>query len=414
MFKYARLYARDEGDSPDLAFQKRLLVIISSFLFLCGVAWWLMWYLIFGWSIPTVAAGLFGIMVFVMIIVSHVLKNHYLLAHAVFLGTIIVPVTCQWGIGSMHDSGMIIAWAFLTPLGTLIFLSIRPAIVYMIIFVVCILITALYQPTLYGHPLEVDESIIRLFYSMNLVTSFTVIFSTCAWFVHTIKVEKNISEELLLNILPKDVAEELKVTGDTRAKAFTMVTVMFTDFEGFTSVSKKVSAELLVDEIHHCFSAFDNIIQKYKIEKIKTIGDAYLCASGLPISNYTHAHDMLSAAFEMRDFMLARKKEKEAKGEIPFVLRIGVHTGPVVAGIVGVRKFQYDIWGDTVNTANRVESSGEAGKVNISQSTYELLKDDAAFSFEPRGKIEVKGKVGLEMYFVESVKPQAGGISKAS
>jgi class 3 adenylate cyclase len=193
-----------------------------------------------------------------------------------------------------------------------------------------------------------------------------------------------------------------------------MVTVMFTDFEGFTSVSKKVSAELLVDEIHHCFSAFDNIIQKYKIEKIKTIGDAYLCASGLPISNYTHAHDMLSAAFEMRDFMLARKKEKEAKGEIPFVLRIGVHTGPVVAGIVGVRKFQYDIWGDTVNTANRVESSGEAGKVNISQSTYELLKDDAAFSFEPRGKIEVKGKVGLEMYFVESVKPQAGGISKAS
>jgi len=214
-------------------------------------------------------------------------------------------------------------------------------------------------------------------------------------------IAKKKSEELLLNILPAEVAEELKLTGTAKAKSFTMVTVMFTDFKDFTTVSEKVSAELLVDEIHTCFSAFDIIIQKHKIEKIKTIGDAYLCASGLPVSNYTHAVDMLNAAFEIRSYMLHRKKEKEARGEIPFDLRIGIHTGPVVAGIVGVKKYAYDIWGDTVNIASRMESNGDAGKVNISGSTYELVKEK--FSCTHRGKVQAKNKGEIDMYFVEKI-----------
>lgn len=400
MLKITSEYARNENDSPDLIYQKKLLVTICSLLFLCGVVWCLMWYIIFGWSIPTVAAGLFGIMVLVMIIVSHFAKNHKLLVHSVFLGTLIVPVTCQWSIGSLEASGMIIAWAFLTPLGMLIFSRARYAIGYMVIFLVCILITIFYEPMFYGHELVVPKSTITLFYTMNLITSFSVIFITCAFFVDTIKVEKRLSEELLLNILPRNVAEELKFIGDTRAKAFTMVTVMFTDFVGFTEKSKRMSAELLVDELHHCFSAFDNIIQKYRVEKIKTIGDSYLCVTGLPISNYTHPEDMVCAAFEMRDFMEARRKEKEAKNEIAFELRIGIHTGPVVAGIVGIRKFQYDIWGDTVNTANRMETMSLPGKVNISQATYELVKDLPKFTFEKRDKVLVKGKGEMEMYYV--------------
>ncbi|MFT3907998.1 MAG: adenylate/guanylate cyclase domain-containing protein [Ferruginibacter sp.] len=178
-----------------------------------------------------------------------------------------------------------------------------------------------------------------------------------------------------------------------------MVTVMLTDFKDFTSVSEKVSAELLVEEIHTCFSAFDDILHKYKIEKIKTIGDAYLCASGLPVSNYTHAVDILNAAFEIRDYMLRRKKEKESRGEIPFEIRIGVHTGPVVAGIVGVKKYAYDIWGDTVNLAARMEQNSEAGKINISGATYELVKNK--FNCFHRGKIQAKNKGEIDMYFVE-------------
>lgn len=212
--------------------------------------------------------------------------------------------------------------------------------------------------------------------------------------------EKQRSDALLLNILPIEVAEELKATGTAKAKAFTMVTVMFTDFKDFTHISEKVSAEMLVAEIHYCFSAFDSIIQRNKIEKIKTIGDAYLCASGLPISNYTHAIDMLKAAFEIREFILQRKKEKEEKGEIPFELRIGIHTGPVVAGIVGVKKYAYDIWGDTVNIAARMEQNSEAGKINISSTTYDLVK--AKFACTYRGKIEAKNKGIIDMYFVEN------------
>ena len=211
--------------------------------------------------------------------------------------------------------------------------------------------------------------------------------------------EKQRSDELLLNILPEEVADELKATGSAKAKAFTMVTVMLTDFKDFTTISEKVSAELLVAEIHHCFSAFDHIIQKYKIEKIKTIGDAYLCASGLPVSNYSHAVDILNAAFEIREFMSRRKTEKEALGQLPFEIRIGIHTGPVVAGIVGVKKYAYDIWGDTVNLAARMEQNSEAGKINISENTYELVKDRFVCTY--RGKIEAKNKGMVNMYFAE-------------
>ena len=207
------------------------------------------------------------------------------------------------------------------------------------------------------------------------------------------------SEELLLNILPEEVADEIKTTGAAKAKAYTMVTVMFTDFEDFTKVSENVSAELLVNEIHTCFSAFDLIIQRYKIEKIKTIGDAYMCASGLPVSSYTHATDMVAAAIEIRDYMLYRKKEKEAKGETPFELRIGIHTGPVVAGVVGTKKYAYDIWGDTVNIAARMEQNSETGKINISGTTYELVKEK--FNCAYRGKIPAKNKGEIDMYFVE-------------
>jgi class 3 adenylate cyclase len=208
--------------------------------------------------------------------------------------------------------------------------------------------------------------------------------------------EKKKSDELLLNILPFETAEELKLNGSAKARNFEMVTVMFTDFKGFTAMSEKLSAEELVQEINESFIAFDNIIQKYGIEKIKTIGDAYMAAGGLPTPKSTHALDVVNAALEILEFTRELKKKK---GELGFEIRIGIHSGPVVAGIVGIRKFAYDIWGDTVNTASRMESSGEIGKVNISGSTYELVKHQ--FNCFSRGKINAKGKGEIEMYFVD-------------
>lgn len=212
--------------------------------------------------------------------------------------------------------------------------------------------------------------------------------------------QKKRSDDLLLNILPEEVAEELKAKGSADAKQFDEVTVLFTDFKNFTGVAENLSAQDLVNEINYCYSEFDKIISKHGVEKIKTIGDAYMCAGGLPVASKTNAEDTVKVALEIREFMLKEKQIREAEGRKFFEIRIGLHTGPVVAGIVGIKKFAYDIWGDTVNIASRMESSGEAGKVNISGATHELVKDQFTCVF--RGKIPAKNKGEIEMYFVEA------------
>ncbi len=246
--------------------------------------------------------------------------------------------------------------------------------------------------------------------------------------------EKKRSDELLLNILPAEVAEELKENGSAKAREFERATILFTDFKGFTSISEQLTPAELVDELNTCFMVFDRIVTQRGIEKIKTIGDAYMAVGGLPDPRTSTAADVVHAALEMQDFMTARKAERDAQGLPAFQMRAGIHTGPVVAGIVGVKKFAYDIWGDTVNTASRLESSGEVGRVNISEATYRLVvgcqlpvvgQDHSSqttvngqpttdnrqlttdnrqpFRFTPRGTIPAKGKGELSMYFVDRV-----------
>jgi class 3 adenylate cyclase/tetratricopeptide (TPR) repeat protein len=214
-----------------------------------------------------------------------------------------------------------------------------------------------------------------------------------------IRSEKQRSENLLLNILPAQTAEELKKNGKAIARNYESVTVLFTDFQSFTSIAEQIPPETLVAQLDECFQAFDEIISRHGIEKIKTIGDAYLCAAGLPTPNSTHAEDIVSAAIEMQEFM-ARFREKQRSGGMPeFFCRIGIHTGPVVAGVVGKKKFAYDIWGDTVNVAARMEQNSEPDRVNLSQSTYELVK--TKYKCAHRGKIKAKNKGEMDMYFVE-------------
>ncbi len=211
-----------------------------------------------------------------------------------------------------------------------------------------------------------------------------------------VEIEKERSDNLLLNILPAEVAEELKAKGTADAKLFDNATVLFTDFKSFTTISETLTPQELVGELHACFKAFDEICGKYSIEKIKTIGDAYLAVCGLPQANEQHAENVVHAALEIREFMVNRSKELGAK---TFEIRIGINSGSVVAGIVGVKKFAYDIWGDTVNTAARMEQNSEAGKINISETTYALVKNQ--FTCEYRGEIDAKNKGMLKMYFVE-------------
>ncbi len=212
------------------------------------------------------------------------------------------------------------------------------------------------------------------------------------------------AEQLLANIFPGPVAEELKHTGRVEPLFYDSVTVLFTDMVGFTAVSQNMLPDELVEELDGCFSQFDAVAERNHLEKLKTIGDAYMCAGGLPRVNQTHAIDAVLAALEFQSFMKTAGEIKASLGMDFWRIRIGIHTGPVTAGVIGTRKFAYDIWGDTVNMASRMESSGEPGKVNISGETYNLVQN--YFTCEYRGKIAAKGKGDVDMYFVHRIRPE--------
>jgi class 3 adenylate cyclase len=214
--------------------------------------------------------------------------------------------------------------------------------------------------------------------------------------------QKDEIEGLLLNILPREVASELKNNGISKPRFFKEVCVLFSDFKGFTLIADKMSPSELVEELNECFIAFDSIAEKYGLEKIKTIGDSYMCASNLPSDLPDHFYKMIKGGMEMQQFIEGWNAGRLIEGKEPWQIRIGVHAGPVVAGVVGKKKYAYDIWGSTVNIASRMESSGTPGKVNISEFTYEKVKD--RFECVHRGKISAKNVGDMEMYYVESEK----------
>lgn len=224
-----------------------------------------------------------------------------------------------------------------------------------------------------------------------------IILGTLYWYYKNIQIEKKRSEKLLLNILPFETAQELKLNGKVEAVKIDMVTVLFTDFVEFSVLAKNIESKRLVNSIDFYFKAFDEIITKYGLEKIKTIGDSYMCAGGLPLPDENHVVKIIKAAKEILAFV---EQEKQNEDGMPhFDVRIGLHTGPVVAGIVGIKKWQYDIWGDTVNIASRMESASLPGKINISETTYEEIKEDFPCTF--RGKIEMKNRGIMKMYFLD-------------
>ncbi|MGE5421074.1 MAG: adenylate/guanylate cyclase domain-containing protein [Chloroflexota bacterium] len=217
-------------------------------------------------------------------------------------------------------------------------------------------------------------------------------------------IEKEKSEALLANVLPKNTASEIMAKGKATKIKYNFVTVLFSDIQGFTKIAEEMNPEVLIDELDKFFFYFDSVVEKYGIEKIKTIGDAYMCAGGIPEKNRTNPVEVILAALEMKAYMTRLKETSELQGMKYWDIRIGIHTGTVVAGVVGQKKLSYDIWGDTVNTASRMESSGEAGKINISGTTYEFVKE--FFHCEYRGKMPVKYKGELEMYFVNGIVPE--------
>jgi class 3 adenylate cyclase len=227
--------------------------------------------------------------------------------------------------------------------------------------------------------------------------------------------QKDQIEHLLLNILPKEVAYELQTSGHSKPRQFDEVSILFTDFKGFTTIADKLSPGELVEDLNECFMEFDNIMEKYNLEKIKTIGDSYMCAGNLPSPDPDHVYKIVKAAMEIQGFIEKNNLRRISKNLQPWEIRIGLHVGPVVAGVVGKKKYAYDIWGSAVNIASRMESNGSPGRVNISSAIYELIKH--RFDCSYRGKLNAKNLGELDMYYLEKEKmptgmPELVGISK--
>ncbi|MFI5129516.1 MAG: adenylate/guanylate cyclase domain-containing protein [Chitinophagales bacterium] len=307
-------------------------------------------------------------------------------------------------------------WLAVVPVIAILITTLRSALIWMIICVVTAITVGVLHHNGFPFKLEINPDYVHTLlitsHSGLIVIIFVVSYVMENAYIRSLNVldeknkaieqERKKSEELLLNILPSEVMDELKQTGRTTAKSYDLVTVMFADFKDFTLIAEKLPPEELVTAIDEYFTGFDSIVDNHHVEKIKTVGDAYLCAGGLPVPNTKNPVQVVETAFDFLRMVDELSKKRKAEGKFCFTLRIGIHSGPLVAGVVGSKKFEYDIWGDAVNTAARMQQNGEENKINISGTTYELIKH--RYNCTHRGRIETKNKGLVDMYFVENKK----------
>jgi len=328
------------------------------------------------------------------LVYSHFTRNHRIAIYAQIVCVIYITTLIQWSIGEVFDAGFVMAWAFMGPLIALMFLSVRQAIVWQVLFIVNVLITVVLHTTFAANGQLVTEGQRLFFFAMNLSIASVVVFTFAAYFVRNALNEKKKADTLILNILPEKIARTLKSRDGVIAEEFDSASVLFADIVDYTSYSGTKPPTVVVSKLNEIFHRFDELTDRYRLEKIKTIGDAYMVVGGLPEPGEGHERSIATMALEMLE---AAETVEADEGE-RFSVRIGIHCGPVVAGVIGHRKFAYDLWGDTVNVASRLESNGVPGRVQVSEDFFQKVKED--FRFESRGKINLKGKGELGTYLL--------------
>lgn len=372
-------------DSEDLALQKRMLVGASGLITVAAAIWGAV-YLVLDEPLAALIPGGFAVLTAVNLSVFARTKR-YRWFRATQLGFyLVLPFLLQLALGGFVGASAVILWAVLAPLGALVMQGRREAVRYMIAYGLLLVVSLLLQPTM-----DIDNNLgttaVGLFFLLNLLAVSGIAFMMLNYFVgqrdriqSELSEERERSEDLLRNILPDEVASDLKRDGKTEARLFQSASVLFADMVGFTGLAQDSEPDVLVSRLNEIFTAFDAIAERHAIEKIRTIGDAFMAASGVPKQLDDHAERMARGALAMREFV---------SGVEGVDFRFGISSGPLVAGVVGTSKFQYDIWGDTVNTASRMESSAEPGRIQLSESTYRLIGD--RFDCQLRGTLDVKG-----------------------
>lgn len=391
-------FAYHPDDTEEIRSEKFTIFLVAGACTFFGLVWAAMYYVIFGWTFTTFLPLLFTFIVGPALIISHRTKNHHYAVYAQIICIMYIGAGIQWSIGGIFDSGLVLLWAFIGPIVALMFFPIRKSLVWLTLYLINIFITVFNDPYFAANRLEVTDGVKSFFFLMNLGIASIVVFVFASYFVNSALTERARANRLLLNILPKEIAALLKTKSATIADPIDSASVLFADIVGFTPFFAQLDPEEAVAWLNDVFSILDDLADKYNLEKIKTIGDNYMVASGIPTPNPDHAKNIAKFALEMNQ----KLEDIPTKKDHPIQFRVGIHSGPFVAGVIGKSKFQYDIWGDTVNTASRMESHSEAGKIQITKATYDLIKDE--FDCQSRGKIIIKGKGEMETWFLLSKK----------
>jgi class 3 adenylate cyclase len=395
------LYLRP-SDSKDEALQKTLLVVSALTMAVIVIPWGAL-YVAFG--NPNAAIPPFAYSALTVLGLAHFAytKRQSVLRFSQLVMCLILPFFVSMALGGFQSSSAVIIWSFTSPMGAFLFCTRRTASYFFAATIALILITAATEPfqPLLSDILPLPANLVTTFYVLNIGTVLSLVFYFFSYaakqrdeLFNRIAKEQEKSAELLRNILPVDVIQELVATGHVRPARHEETTVLFTDFVGFTEATSAMPADRMVAELNDIFAAFDEIAYAEGLEKIKTIGDSYMAAAGLSDNQPDHALRCTRAALRMLEFIDERNRASAFKWK----LRVGIHSGPVVSGIVGQRKYAYDIWGDTVNIASRMESADEPQRINVSAYTYDQIRTQYDCTY--RGKIAAKGKGEIDMYFV--------------
>ena len=387
-------YAYAPHDTDNIRLEKFTIFLVAASCCLAGSIWTAMFYAIFGFGLVAALPFAFVVIVGSCLIVCHFIRNHRPLVYVQIICIIYITAFIQWSIGSVFDSGFVLVWAFCGPIIALMFFSLRRSIVWLLLYLANVAITVAFDDFFSAHGHDVSADTRLLFFVMNLSVSSLVVFVFASHFVTTAVSERAKADGLLLNILPRKTAQVLKSRPGVIADEFDNGSVLFADIVDFTRYSRAIRPDQLVTKLNEIFIRFDELTDRHGLEKIKTIGDAYMVVGGLPEPRPDHVRAIADLALDMMETIKNITKED---GE-PFSLRIGIHAGPVVAGIIGKNKFAYDLWGDTVNVASRMESTSAVDSIQVSDTVYRALQD--SYEFRKRGTIDVKGIGAMDTYYL--------------
>lgn len=382
----------DPHDDADTRASKALLVLISVLILPVSLLWSVL-YLLFGSPVGWVPLAYFSVLLGSIVLFART-RDFPTFLRVGQVAILLAPTLSMIPLGGFLDAGGVGLWGILAPLGALVFNDVRNAVRWYAAYLVVFLGSGL-AGELYG---GVSPAVPRWFTStmlgLNVAVGGTIVFTLLAVFARQRREALLRAESLLLNILPRSIADRLKDDTRTIADQFSSASILFADVVDFTPLSERLPPTEVVGMLDHLFSHFDTLAERHDLEKIKTIGDCYMVAAGVPAPRTDHAQALAAMALDMQ----AAMSSLDEVGRLGLELRIGINSGPVVAGVIGRKRFLYDLWGDAVNTASRMESHGTSGRIQITRATKELLGDE--FVYEPRGTIPLKGKGEMEVWYL--------------